>query len=159
MFRRETDRFVRQLTGKQTLDVGADRIARTALAAVNLLADLRTLTACPIPLAWKPELSERIQAIEVYPTGTLAALSLTCSGYKRAPDRSVREAILIGIEEYVDVSCIPIEQLLEDDDLLDAVVCVVAAADFLQGGAVPPLDEALAVKEGWIWVRSPLGTP
>jgi predicted RNase H-like nuclease len=156
LFRRETDRFVKQLTGKQPLDVGADRIARTAHAALALLAELRTLTSCPIPLAWKPNLSDRVQVIEVYPAGTLSALGLPSSGYKKSSDRSVREAILKAIEEYVDLSCISAEQLLEDDDLLDAVVCVIAGADFLIGESVPPHDQELAAKEGWIWVRPPV---
>ena len=39
-FRRETDRFVQRTLGKVPLDVGADRIARTALSALQLLGKL-----------------------------------------------------------------------------------------------------------------------
>ena len=53
LFRRETDRFVKRKIGKQSLDVGADRIARTAHAAVRLLEQVRALTSTEIPLAWQ----------------------------------------------------------------------------------------------------------
>jgi len=35
-------------------------------------------------------------------------------------------------------------------DALDAVVCILAACDFLAGAAAPPLDRSVAEKEGWI---------
>ena len=38
MFQRDTDRFIHQTLAKRPLDVGADRIARTAHAALRLLA-------------------------------------------------------------------------------------------------------------------------
>jgi hypothetical protein len=41
----------------------------------------------------------------------------------------------------------------EDDDVLDAVLCVLAGADFLSGQAYAPGDMPLARKEGWIWVK------
>ena len=42
---------VRDRIGKQSLDVGADRIARTAHAALQLLHELRGRLGKPIPLA------------------------------------------------------------------------------------------------------------
>ena len=41
------------------------------------------------------------------------------------------------------------------DHALDAVLCLVAAADFLRGDVVQPLpaDLASARREGWIWFR------
>ena len=51
LFRRHTDRVVREHIGKQPLDVGADRIARTAVAALDLLAELRRLTGRALPVA------------------------------------------------------------------------------------------------------------
>ncbi len=55
LFRRRTDRFIRSRVGKQPLDVGADRIARTAHAALSLLHRLRERTGERIPLAWEPD--------------------------------------------------------------------------------------------------------
>ncbi len=37
-------------------------------------------------------------------------------------------------------------------DAFDAIVCLLAAKDFLDGGAIPPTDLTIAEKEGWIWV-------
>ena len=54
LFRRNTDRFVKDRTGQQPLDVGADRIARTAYWALTLLGDLRRTTNADIPLVWAP---------------------------------------------------------------------------------------------------------
>ena len=54
LFRRETDRDVKARLGKQSLDVGADRIARTAHAALGLLAALRERLGVPLPLVWGP---------------------------------------------------------------------------------------------------------
>lgn len=39
-FRRGTDRFIHQTLGQRPLDVGADRIGRTAHAALTLIQDL-----------------------------------------------------------------------------------------------------------------------
>ena len=36
-------------------------------------------------------------------------------------------------------------------DALDAVVCVLAGRDFLEGFEVPPDAPDLARREGWIW--------
>ena len=43
LFRRSTDMFIREKIGKQSLDVGADRIARTAYSALDLLNRLRQM--------------------------------------------------------------------------------------------------------------------
>lgn len=70
MFRRMTDIRVRMATGKTPLDVGADRIARTAHAALALLQLIRELTGLEIPLAWTADF-DGCAAIEVYPAATL----------------------------------------------------------------------------------------
>ena len=44
--------------------------------------------------------------------------------------------------------------LADNDDALDTVVCVFAGADVVGGVARGPTDQALAEREGWIWVRS-----
>jgi hypothetical protein len=45
------------------------------------------------------------------------------------------------------------ELVMENDDLLDAMVCVLAGADFARGEALPPEDLEQARREGWIWFR------
>jgi predicted RNase H-like nuclease len=152
LFRRLTDREVKRALGKQPLDVGADRIARTGHAALAILEELRGLTGAPIPLAWRPDFGETIAAIETYPAGTLEARGLPSSGYKRDDQRPVRRAILAGLRGHLELDTIA-GDLLADADQLDAAVCVLAGVDFLQGRATPPRDLERARKEGWIWVR------
>jgi predicted RNase H-like nuclease len=151
-FRRETDRKVRETLGVQSLDVGADRIARTALAALRLLADIRAKTALPIPLAWEPENVTTTQAIEVYPAATLAAHDLTHAGYKDADQGGERRKIIRALSRYLSWG----EQtgvLADDTNVLDAALCVLAGVEFLNGEAVKPDDLDIAKREGWIWVR------
>jgi predicted RNase H-like nuclease len=150
-FRRETDRFVQRTFGKVPLDVGADRIARTALSALQLLGTLSEKRGMSIPLAWDANFSG-IAAIEVYPAGTLKASQVQSSAYKRPDQRETRRQLLawLAIEAGLpeDLS-LP----LADADALDAMFCVLTGADFLAGKAYPPADLALAQKEGWIWIR------
>lgn len=154
LFRRDTDLRIKRMTGKQPLDVGADRIARTAHAALALLDEIRRLSGHPLPLAWDPRLPGHPCAIEVYPAATLSVRGLPATGYKRPEHRAQREALLARLSETLSLNTqrAPIEA---DDDILDAVVCLVAGADFLSGTALAPGEPSLAEKEGWIWVRDP----
>jgi predicted RNase H-like nuclease len=157
LFRRATDRFVecKGKGGPRPLDVGANLIARTAYAALELLEKLRQKTKKQIPLAWDPaDLKDEPVAIEVYPAATLAAYRFESSRYKRKEDGAIRAKILKQLAG---------ELTLPDDldlptgnpDALDAVVCVLAGRDFLLGEAYGPEDMDLAQQEGWIWVRKP----
>lgn len=150
-FRRETDRFVQRTFGKVPLDVGADRIARTALSALKLLGALSEKRGGTIPLAWDADFTG-IAAIEVYPAGTLKASGVQSSAYKRPDQRGTRRQLLAWLANEAKLP----EELslpLEDADALDAMLCVLTGADFLAGKAYPPTDLTLAQKEGWIWIR------
>lgn len=48
-----------------------------------------------------------------------------------------------------------VKEMEKSADALDAVVCLLAARDFLVGEAMPPVDRNLAEIEGWIWTRDP----
>jgi predicted nuclease with RNAse H fold len=142
MFSRLTDREIKNRLGKKPLEVGADRIARTALAALNLLEDIREATGRAIPLAWTQEEIKETkpwQAIEVYPAATRLAHGTDGKG-----------GSLEGLEDLIDCSAISeIEE--QTPDAIDAIVCTLAAADFLLGRAVRPEDMQTAKIEGWIW--------
>ena len=154
LFRRETDRHIWRRTGKLPLDVGADRIARTAHAALALLTDLRQITGQSIPLAWQPNKLPPISAIEVYPAGTLKMLFALARvpSYKGREGGNGRSTILTQLKNQITL---PAETGLmhQNDDALDAALCVLAGADFLRGWAEPPQNLTQAQKEGWIWVR------
>lgn len=158
LFRRETDRFVKRTYGKQPLDVGADRIARTAHSALTLLTTISKMIESEIPLAWNPDFNG-VAAIEAYPAATLRAYNLPDSGYKdksEIADKAVRKKIIDGLPPSLTL---PNERnlLLSNADALDAVICVLAGMDFLSGNVHKPTDTNLAHKEGWIWVKAPDG--
>jgi predicted nuclease with RNAse H fold len=152
MFSRETDRFVRAALGKRPLEVGADRIARTARAALDLLDQVRQATGKELPLAWKSGRSSGV--IEVYPAASLLSRGISASGYKGETPaaRKARTAMLERLRPEFRTS-VSAEVLVEDDDILDAVVCTLAAADFARGEAIAPDNRKLARREGWIWFR------
>src|SRR5262245_54695992 len=83
LFRRRTDACIKEKLDRQSLDVGADRIARTAHSALKLLKDLAERLSTRIPLAWNPQITG-IAAIEVYPAATLAAYGIPARAYKPA---------------------------------------------------------------------------
>ncbi|MGP9834117.1 DUF429 domain-containing protein [Marinobacter sp. NSM] len=93
--------------------------------------------------------------MEVYPARTLTAHKLPNGKYKDNSEtlRAEREKILRGLPEWVEIA--DEKALLANADVLDAVLCCVAGADFLNGGAMEPTDLCLARKEGWIWAREP----
>lgn len=150
MFRRETDRFVQKQIGKTPLDVGADRIARTAHAALSILGELRKITGLSVPLAWSPDAVTGVAAIEVYPAATLVVHGFRSWGYKERQQAEARAEIVSAL---ADVLALPEDRskMTDNADVLDAVVCLLAAKDFLDGCAMKPVDADLASQEGWIW--------
>ncbi len=54
LFRRATDLLIKERLKKVPLEVAANFIARTAVSALKLIADLSKLNNTIIPLAWKP---------------------------------------------------------------------------------------------------------
>ncbi len=150
LFRRATDCMVRKKLGRQPLDVGADRIARTAHSALQIIEGLGQLIGQSIPLAWNKTI-EGISVIEVYPAATLLAYKIRASGYKKSNQEARREIV----ESLSSLLTLPsdISLMVSNADVLDAVVCVLAAVDFLLGRVVEPENRELAMKEGWIWFR------
>jgi hypothetical protein len=158
LFRRATDRFVKSHFGKQPLDVGADRIARTAKAALELLDRIRSQTALRIPLVWEPHYVEKVAAIEVYPAGTLVSRGLPGSGYKKKGQIELRRQIVRGLKHHINLA-VDLEDAKVNANVLDAIVCVLSGTDFLGGQAVSPSDLNEAGKEGWIWIKERQATP
>jgi predicted RNase H-like nuclease len=151
LFRRETDRYVQREIGKTPLDVGADRIARTAHAALMLLSEIGRAIGRRIPLAWSPDFPG-VAAIEVYPAATLKSLKTTSSGYKSKDQEQERSAIVHVLARMVSVGRFA-DLLRACPDVLDSLVCVVAGLDFICGRAMAPEGRRLAESEGWIWAR------
>jgi len=156
LWRRATDVAVRRLTGKTPLEVGADRIARAAKAALDLLRDLRERSGRAFPVTLTQGPPRRDCALEVYPAAVRAAHpALPRGGRKTDPD--VRLALAEALASVVSIDAVRVEALAASDHVLDAGLCVLAASEVLGGKSVPPSpsEEPLARREGWIWVRSP----
>jgi hypothetical protein len=178
LFRRETDRVVRTRVGKQTLDVGADRIARTAVSALDLLDRIRRGPgSAPSALAQSAlaalTTEDQLRAFrreagllpspkhggsggdEVYPAGWLHLAGLPSRGYKKASQREVRETILADLETRCVLEIDP-SRLLGNADLLDGLICLLCAVDTMEGRCPGPescgVDRATAKAEGWIWL-------
>ncbi len=153
LFRRETDRFIKERLGKQPLDVGADRIARTAYSALRLLSNISKALGDPIHLAWRADFP-RVAAIEVYPAATLRAYGFPDIAYKKSSDKQARQTLIDGIGDLADFRlAASLDLALSNADALDAIICALAGRDFLKETVYQPVDEALAHKEGWIWVK------
>lgn len=152
LFRRETDKLVHKQLKKRPPEMGADRIARTGLAALELLSEVRLLADRPLPLAWQQ--GEQSGVIECFPAATLLARHL--SGVYRArtgPGRKARGEILDRLATEVAFGTTR-DVMIEDPNLFDAMVCVLAGADYAQGLCAEPTDRELAEQEGFIWFRS-----
>jgi predicted RNase H-like nuclease len=134
--------------------VGADRIARTAYAALAILATLCVELGIPIPLAWTPADVANIAAIEVYPAATLVAHRIRSIGYKKPAQTEERREIVAALRTKLTIGE-SVPDLATSADLVDAAVCVLAGADFLSGRAMNPEDRTLAEREGWIWTAAP----
>jgi predicted RNase H-like nuclease len=159
MFRRLTDRFVKIKTRKTPLDVGADRIARTAHSALVLLENTRRTLGHDIPLAWSPRSSSGVEAIEVYPALTLLALDLDPRNYKSGEaGRVARGVILDALKKHIRFDEAVEEGVLAVSDLMDAVLCVLAGRDFLCGNCFEPPQNHIPIvrNAGWIWFRGPV---
>ena len=153
LFRRETDRLVHKQLRKLPPDVGADRVARTSRAALDLLRAVRAHAARPIPLAWQQGAESGV--IEVFPAATLIAHGVSTTAYKTNTPRGrqARAEVLARLAN--EMTMRPSRDVIVDDsNLFDAAVCALAGADFARGLCVEPIDAEIARKEGFIWFRS-----
>ena len=164
MFQRETDG--KERLGKKPLEVGANLIARTAHSALRHLGQIRERLGSAVPLAWDRQPVEGAQVIEVYPAATLLAHGLSDKGYKgsKAKHQEKRERLTARLATNDRLGGLPgvVRLHMEaTDHALDAVVCCLAAADFLRGDAIHPTPDQmpLAKKEGWIWVKPGFDRP
>lgn len=155
VFRRKTDDFIKKTYGKQPLDVGADRIARTAHSALALLSVIANRIAEKIiPLAWQNNFSG-VATIEVYPAATLISYGWPSRRYKKPAEMNVRAQIIAELENYLAFT--ETHSMVQSADALDAALCVLAGKDFLEGNCYQPENQRLAHKEGWIWVKTKEG--
>lgn len=165
MFSRYTDGVVWKCVKKKPIDVGAEKIARAAHAALYLLSSIRDHTEEDIPLAWTPGCVTKVQAIEVYPAATMESHGVSSTGYKGRSDEkrrdqektkaAIRGERLRELRTEVEIPKEVIPTAIETDHAFDAVVCCLAAANFIDKTVIPINEEQRlrAKREGWIWVK------
>jgi len=153
LLRRETERVVQAHTGRSPSETTAERLTRRALAALGLLERLRSASPVPLPLAWEP--GHDTGVVEVRAQATLRAHGIRATAYRGRTHkaRHARRAIVEQLGARMAITVTP-DLLTQNADLLDALFCVLAAADFARGLCVRPDDMKRAQREGWIWFRS-----
>jgi len=159
LFRRCTDEVIRGKLRKAPLEVGANFIARTAVSALKLLADLSELQQTDVLLAWDPDRRGRLSAIEVYPAGTLRAYQAMGYVQQGGSTENRKRRLVASLERSGRLRFRPhAVQEVRNEHVLDAVLCCLAALDFLEGKTIAPAADHVekARKEGWIWVRDPI---
>jgi hypothetical protein len=157
---RETDRFVRNLTGKQPLSVSANLIAIPAMRCATLLSDIA-----------RHKGNESVSrdgsglCCEVYPDPALRHWTADSpawadgKSYKGAANGAKRVQLLESL-----LSALPIgdplgalEKVSLQDDYLDALVCALVARAAELDQTIRPQDEKQvesAAIEGWIHLPS-----
>jgi predicted RNase H-like nuclease len=159
-FDRAADRYVARVYRKKPLSVGADLIARTAFSALALVAELRQHHE--IEFGWEPPTSGKRVFLEVYPAATLGVLlGEKLPPYKKPEDGQARARLTDLLATHITMTRKQRALTIASDHRLDAVACVLAAADFAAGRCPgPPAElEELARHEGWIWIREPRVAP
>lgn len=139
---RETDRFVRQGTGKWPLSVSTDRIGVTAFRAANLLSRLAPTGSV--------DRSGKGKLVEVYPAAALRRWALRPLGRKDTADLAAsllgRTAGWLRLSEEGRARCESGRDAL--DSLIAALVARAAAVGLCE--PIPPASARAAEVEGWI---------
>lgn len=165
LFRRFTDLDVRRRVGKTPLDVGADRIARTALATLDAIDAVRGSVARTIDLVIDIQDPRKdpstVLLLESYPAGWFASEDIGTRGYRPPAGRSQREDLLRQVEHRLQATGLPMKYAVERSSLvqraddLDALVCTLSGIDYLLGRCPAAGSDVreIAHTEGWIWCK------
>lgn len=142
---RETDRHVREVTGRWPLSVSTDRLGLTAMRCAGLLS---RLSASGIEI-------DRTGAglvAEVYPGASLRLWGLSTSGYRTSED--LRAGLLSSLKSHApwfDAGDAE-ELMISSCDAFDAVMAAFAARSVAIGKFLAPAEDMVerARVEGWI---------
>lgn len=142
---RETDRRVREVTGRWPLSVSTDRLGVTALRCAGLV---ERLGAAGVVI----DRAGFGGVVEVYPAGSLKIWGFDIAGYRASTD--TRSTLLDAISSntpWIDFSAFR-EMMVESCDAFDAVIASLAARAAAIGAATLPSADDLAIArvEGWI---------
>jgi hypothetical protein len=142
---RETDRHVREVTGRWPLSVSTDRLGMTAIRCAGLLSKI-SATGIPVDKSG----SGRI--VEIYPGASLRLWGLNTSGYRASTDARANLLHQLTLQApWLDLGQYR-QSMIESCDAFDSVVAALATR-FAQLGAYEPPTQAQLAKakiEGWV---------
>ena len=142
---RETDRNVREQTGRWPLSVSTDRLGLTAMRCAGLLSRMNSA-------GLDVDRSGSGTMVEVYPGASLRQWGFDTTGYRVSLDARPRlVALLRERAAWLEIGGFA-ELMMKSADALDAVVAALAARASAVGICPPPPPEhaLLARTEGWI---------
>lgn len=140
---RATDLDVQRRTGLTPLSVSADRIGHAALRWAAIAAALGEGGV-------DTRRDGRGLLVEVYPAAALKLWGLRFRGYKKGPNRAVREGLvdtLLAVAPWLDLGADE-AKCRANDDALDAVLCALVARAAAIDAPEPQCQAAAT--EGWI---------
>jgi hypothetical protein len=142
---RETDRAVREVTGRWPLSVSTDRLGLTAMRCAGLLSKLQT-DGVTI------DRSGAGRVVEIYPGASLRLWGFDTSGYRTSSDLRAKllEAIKLSAPWFEPGNFA--ELMIESCDAFDSVIANFAARSTQAGLSTHPRKEVAnqARTEGWI---------
>lgn len=142
---RETDRYVRKVTGRWPLSVATDRLGMTALRCSGLLSRMREAGLAA-------DRSGAGDVVEIYPRATMQIWKLDFEGYRISPE--VRARLLLDLKsrapwlEFGNFKDILIQSCDAFDSFIAALATRAAALGFYEKPS--ELLQPLAQVEGWI---------
>lgn len=151
---RETDRQVREITGRWPLSVATDRLGLTAIRASGLLSRMQ---ASGIEL----DRSGAGLVVEIYPAASLRLWGFDTREYRTSPKR--RQVLIEQLTQALPVLSLgEFEALMVDScDAFDAVIAALATRAAYLGLSTKPNERQLqsARQEGWIALpTAPIGS-
>lgn len=151
---RETDRHVREVTGRWPLSVSTDRLGLTAMRCAGLLS---RLSASGVEI----DRSGSGLVTEVYPGASLRLWGFNTSGYRTSQDLRATllnsltaQATWLELGEYEEL-------MISSCDAFDAVIAAIAARASAVGRTLPPNNDQVSTArvEGWVALTvGPLST-
>jgi predicted nuclease with RNAse H fold len=142
---RETDRRVRQVTGRWPLSVSTDRLGMTAMRATGLLSKL---AQAEIPI----DRSGVGRVVEIYPAASMRIWGLKADGYRNSVEvRSTLLEELLTAAPWLEIGTHK-TLMLDSCDAFDAVIAGLATRAAALGHYEMPEPDLLdqARIEGWV---------
>jgi predicted nuclease with RNAse H fold len=145
---RETDRVIKELTGRWPLSVSTDRLGLTAMRCAGLLSRYQQAGT-------EVDRSGSGKLAELYPGATLRIWAFDTTNYR--VNKEVRAKLIKELNQRAPwLELAKTELMIESADAFDAVIAALAARATHQGNYHKPTPDqrASALVEGWICLPS-----